>query len=264
MITRKHADKLSLELIESSNTLTLNTFSGELKTTSIKTTIPISPTLNVIAFVVKNNITLDKVHFNFKSTWPGLETELYNEVVKNIAYGKLDVVIGIDQLYSKFSNGRTMRHPTLGLELKQTHFGWTVGGSLERKDESLIPTDTQHNIFTSIVTTTTEPHDELEDDEEDLIQNRMNRLFTTEEEEGDGETKLSAEEQYALEQFKQTIEFREGQYFVKPIFKRGCIPLLNNYNLALDRYKKLQYRLSKNPDLKIKYSEAMNTLIKKR
>ena len=249
-------------MIESSNTLTLNTFSGELKTTSVRTKIPISPTLDINAFVVKNNITLDRVRFNLKSIWPGLEQKLYNEVMKNIAHGKLDCVIGIDQLYSKFSSGRTMRHPTLGLELKQTHFGWTVGGSLQRKDESLIPTDTSHNIFSSIVITeTTEPYDDQQDDEESLIQNKMNRLFTTEEEERNGEPKLSTEEQYALEQFNQTIEFRGGEYFVKPIFKRNCIPLLNNYNLAIDRYKKLRYRLSKNPDLKLKYSEAMNTLI---
>ena len=261
MITRKHAEQLDLELIESSNTLTLNTFSGELKTTSIKTTIPISSTLKIAAFVVKNNITLDRVHFNFKTTWPGLEKELYDEVKRNIAYGKLDAVIGIDQLYSKFSNGRTMRHPTLGLELKQTYFGWSVGGSLERKDESLLPAETNHNIFTSIAITT-EPTYDHEDDEEVIIQSRMSRLFTTEEEEGEGETKFSAEEQYALDQFKQTIEFNEGQYFVKPIFKRGCIPLLNNYNLALDRYRKLRYRLSKNPELRTKYSDAINTLIK--
>ena len=89
----------------------------------------------------------------------------------------------------------------------------------------------------------------------------MDLVFTTEEEERNGELKLSTEEQYALEQFNQTIEFRGGEYFVKPIFNRGCIPLLNNYNLAIDRYKKLRYRLSKNPYLKLKYSEAMNTLI---
>ena len=118
-----------------------------------------------------------------------------------------------------------MRHPTLGLELKQTYFGWSVGGSLERKDESLLPAGTNHNIFTSIVTTT-EPTYDHEDDEEVIIQSRMSRLFTTEEEEGENETKFSAEEQYALEQFKQTIEFNEGQYFVRPIFKRGCIPIL--------------------------------------
>ena len=124
-------------------------------------------------------------------------------------------------------------------------------GSLERKDESLLPADTNHNIFTSIAITT-EPTYDQEDDEEVIIQSRMSRLFTTEEEEGEGETKFSAEEQYALDQFKQTIEFNEGQYFVKPIFKRGCIPLLNNYNLALDRYRKLRYRLAKNPELRTK------------
>ena len=87
LITRKHAEQLNLELIESSNTLTLNTFSGELKTTSVRTKIPISPTLDINAFVVKNNITLDRVRFNLKSIWPGLEQKLYNEVMKNIAHG---------------------------------------------------------------------------------------------------------------------------------------------------------------------------------
>ena len=74
--------------------------------------------------------------------------------------------------------------------------------------------------------------------------------------------KLSKEEKYALEQFMKTIEFRDNQYFVKTMFKAGCILLLNNYSLALDRYRKLKYRRSNNPELEIKYNEAMNTLIK--
>ena len=66
-----------------------------------------------------------------------------------------------------------------------------------------------------------------------------------------------------LTEIKQDNLSKEGgQYFVKPIFKRGCIPLLNNYNLALDRYRKLRYRSSKNPKLKTMYGDAMNTLIK--
>ena len=47
---------------------------------------------------------------------------MYKDVWKNIFHGKVDVVDGIVQLCSKFSNGRTLRHPALGLELKQTQF----------------------------------------------------------------------------------------------------------------------------------------------
>ena len=101
--------------------------------------------------------------------------------------------MGLDQLYSKFLDGRTIRHPTLGLELKQTQFGWSVGGSLEKKDESLLPIDAHLKIFTSLITNTTEPTDEPEGEEEAHIQNSMSRLFSTEKEEIDGETKLSDE-----------------------------------------------------------------------
>ena len=262
LITEKHADQLELEVTESSNTLNIQTVSGELKTTSRKTSIPISETISMNAFVVKSNITLDKTSINIRTVWPSLENQLYKEVMKNICYGRIDVVVGIDQLYSNFSKGRTMSHPTLGIELKQTQFGWSVGGSLEKKDDSLIPADVHLNVFTSLISNTTEPNDELEYEEEEDIQTSMNRLFMTEKEDMDRETEMSEEEKYALEQFNKTIEFQDGQYFVKPIFKKGCIPLLNNFHLALDRFRKLKYRLSKTPELEEKYNEAMNTLIK--
>ena len=75
LITRKHADQLDLEITESSNTLNIHTVSGELKTTSRKTSIPMSSTLCMNAFVVKSNITLDKTSLNILTVWPGLELE---------------------------------------------------------------------------------------------------------------------------------------------------------------------------------------------
>ena len=95
--------------------------------------------------------------------------------------------------------------------MKQTQFGWSVGGSLEKKDDSLVPADAHLNIFTSLISNTTEPNDEQENGEEQDIQNSMSHLFATEKEDMDRETKLSEEEKYILEPFNKTIDFRDGQ-----------------------------------------------------
>ena len=71
------------------------------------------------------------------------------------------------------------------------------------------------------------------------IQHLMNKLFTCEMPE-DSNGQISADEQYAIEMFRANLKFEDGSYWVKPLFKKDFIPMLNNYNIALRRYKSLQ------------------------
>ena len=68
------------------------------------------------------------------------------------------------------------------------------------------------------------------------IQNLMDRLFTCEMPD-DSSSHISADEQYAIDTFKANLKFEDGSYWVKPLFKKDYIPMLNNYNIALRRYK---------------------------
>ena len=77
----------------------------------------------------------------------------------------------------------------------------------------------------------------------------------------DSETKFTAEEEYAESQFLETIRFKHGQYTINPLLREKCVPLQNNFNIAIHRYKSLRKRLKINPELEQQYVEAMNTLI---
>ena len=86
------------------------------------------------------------------------------------------------------------------------------------------------------------------------IQNLMDRLFTCEMPD-DSSSHISADEQYAIDTFKANLKFEDGSYWVKPLFKKDYIPMLNNYNIALRRYKSLQRQLSKDSTLKKLYAK---------
>ena len=53
------------------------------------------------------------------------------EVKKNIVKGRIDIIIGLDQLYGKFSNTNSIRHPYKRLALLNSIFGFSIGGSTE-------------------------------------------------------------------------------------------------------------------------------------
>ena len=74
---------------------------------------------------------------------------------------------------------------------------------------------------------------------EKSIQHLMDRLFTCEMPD-DSSNNVSADEQFAIDAFKSNLKFEDGAYWIKPSFKKDYVPMLNNYNVALRRYKSLE------------------------
>ena len=74
---------------------------------------------------------------------------------------------------------------------------------------------------------------------EATIQKNMEQLFQNE---GvvESETKFTAEEEYAERHFLETIRFKNGQYTVNPLLREKCVPLQNNFNIAIYKHKSLR------------------------
>ena len=63
--------------------------------------------------------------------WPTLDKQLAKEIKNNIVKGRIDIIVGLDQLYGKISNTNTIKHPYKRLALLSTIFGYSLGGSTE-------------------------------------------------------------------------------------------------------------------------------------
>ena len=142
-----------------------------------------------------------------------------------IVKGRIDIIVGLDQLYGKISNTNTIEHPYKRLALLSTIFGYSLGGSTEE----YLDGGSESNMLVSNIEMKTEPTEETNEKD---IQQLMERLFTCEMPENSNNN-VSADEQYALDTFKDNLKFEEGSYWVKPLFKKNYIPMLNNYNIAL-------------------------------
>ena len=148
--------------------------------------------------------------------------------------GGIDIVVGMDQLYQKIPNTNIIKHPNISLILLNTIWGYSLGGAVEDKNgaEKLDKTLLLANFTTN---TSTEP---TFTEMEATIQQNMEQLFQNEQV-TEVETKLTAEEEYAEKHFLETIRFENWKYTVKPLLREKCVPLQNNFNIAIDRYKSL-------------------------
>ena len=149
--------------------------------------------------------------------------------------GGIDIVVGMDQLYQKVSITNIIKHPNLSLILLNTIWGYSLGGAVEDKNgaEKLNKTLLLANFTTN---TSTEP---TFTEMEATIQQNMEQLFQNERV-AESETKLTAEEEYAERHFLETIRLENGQYTVNPLLREKCVPLQNNFNIAIHRYKSLR------------------------
>ena len=69
----------------------------------------------------------------------------------------------------------------------------------------------------------------------------MARLFENESGTSSNNSKAkTADEEYAEKLFKNNLKFENGKYWVRPLYKKDFIPMLNNYNIAMRRYKSLR------------------------
>ena len=251
------------------STLNIQTLAGSTQQSSEIAQIEIAKDVKVDIFVVDTKLKLEPQDLDLKTIWPSLDTKLRKEVDDNMKSGDIDVVIGVDLLYRKISNTKTILHPTKGLVLLNTIFGYSIGGSTLEKEDVLSssppPNDMQMQIFTSTVKPT-EPtiiRDEPDSTEEE-IQAAMHKMFEQELSPIEQERSLTEDERFAQQQFKESIQYKDGKYYVKPLFKKEFQPMRNNYKIAERRYNSLRRQLRKDPDLERMYAEAIETLVRKR
>ena len=123
----------------------------------------------------------------------------------NIVKGKIDIVIGIDQLYGKISNTKIISHPHKRMALLSVICGHFLGGSTQEKDD--FDGGSNLSMLVSNLQMSTEPA--TNETTETGIQHLMNRLFTCEMPE-DSNGQISADEQYAIEMFRANLKLEDG------------------------------------------------------
>ena len=142
-----------------------------------------------------------------------------------------------------------------------------MGGSMLNKNSTKNEVHTIKSFATKVV----KKHEPTIIDEIVLDENRQEiqkaimKMFETEalglKEEATKDSKFTADDIYAMEQFKRHIEWKNGRYYVKPLLKKNFIPMKNNYHIALRRYRMLRKQLEKHPAQGQMYSEAIQKMI---
>ena len=84
-------------------------------------------------FVVDAHVTIDKPCIDLDDLWPNLDDKLKLQAIENMIDRQVDVIIGPDPLYRKITDTKSIPHPDRGLALLNTKFGWSLGGSPEKK-----------------------------------------------------------------------------------------------------------------------------------
>lgn len=67
----------------------------------------------------------------------------------------------------------------------------------------------------------------------------------------------------AVDAFNESIEFREGRYFVDWPWKPGCPTIMDNFNLSYSRLKSLLNRLKSDSKLRESYGDNLKELLNK-
>ena len=101
VVTKNCVDKLKLTPKKSTRILNIKTLTGKKQTSSSSVEIEVKDNVKVQAFVLDSNLMLEPAKINLAKWWPALDKNLAREVKKNVIGGKIDIVIGVDQLYGK-------------------------------------------------------------------------------------------------------------------------------------------------------------------
>ena len=170
---KKCVDKLRLSSTKASQLLNNKTLTGTKQVTSSKVQIPFHDGVYLDAYILDSNLVLQsEKEINVGLLWPTLDKQLAKEVKNNIVKGRIDIIVGLDQLYGKFSNTNSIRHPYKRLALLNTIFGFSIGGSTEDYLDGGTKLDM---LVSNLEMTKTEPTEETN---EKGIQQLTERLFT--------------------------------------------------------------------------------------
>ena len=155
--------------------------------------------------------------------WPSPDKKLAKEVKRNFIGGQIDVIIGLDELYGKITDGTIVQHPHRRLILMKTIFGYSLDESSLEKENTKYTTDicglmskfdvTYEKSEPTLQLEITEPNQQSEI----KIQQNMDEMFHQETEnlENGGQEK-SEDEEYSEQLFHKHLNFRDGRYWTKP------------------------------------------------
>ena len=128
----------------------------------------------------------------------------------------------------------------------ETMLGWTINGPLSREHHTMRHTANYIQADTA-----------LSHQFREFCNNEFNESIA------DSSTKMSFNDKEAVRIMDETIQLNDGHYEMALPLKNGNIQLPDNKPMAEHRLNLLRKRLSKDPDLHMKYVAFMNDLFKK-
>ena len=148
---------------------------------------------------------------------------------------KVEILIGLDYLWDLIDPMTTVKHESLIAQYSV--FGWVLSGSFASQNKSV------SNVQMCCINIS---NDEL-------------KKFWSLEMIGinaSTETMPSIEHSAIVKKFKQDIQFVNGHYVVKLLWKANPVPIVNNFSIARKRLETLYRFLLKHPKLLISYEKV--------
>ena len=114
VIMKNSVERIGLKTEDGDTELSFKSMTGQSEYTKLKTKITLKPfgtsDINLELFVIDADGAVRNPIENIKRLWPNLDRELRKEVEKYIVHGYIDILIGLDLLYS-FTDGTAIPHP---------------------------------------------------------------------------------------------------------------------------------------------------------
>ena len=152
-------------------------------------------------------------------------------------YTSIDLVIGADSCW-EFVTGETQRDKSCSLVAQKSIFGYLVSSPL-MNDSSLKQVNPTHVMK--------------------IVRNQDNSLSEKIDKLWDLDTiGVKENETSVYDRFISDIKFENSRYSVSLPFKENRVILRDNYQLSLNRLKKLKERLEKTPHLLNEYDQIFD------
>ena len=150
----------------------------------------------------------------------------------------IDLLIGSDYLW-EFQKGRTIRGEPEEPVAVETELGWVLSGPLKRK-----PSDSKQEVSVNFVSQNSVAIDRAN------LESAVSKLWDLE------SLGIKASDE-VHESFKSEINFIDGRYSVKLLWKQGHDPLPSNYENSFSRMKGQIKRLKRAPEVLKEYDSII-------
>ena len=152
-------------------------------------------------------------------------------------YTSIDLLIGADTCW-EFVTGETQRDKSCSLVAQKSIFGYLVSSPL-MNDSSLKQVNPTH--FMKIVR-----------NQDNSLSEKIDKLWDLD------TIGVKENETSVYDRFISDIKFENSRYSVSLPFKENRVILRDNYQLSLNRLKKLKERLEKTPHLLNEYDQIFD------